>query len=85
LQFKQLKKVKFYLALALFNLSSDKSKTNILLAPAALAAMTVNKPIGPAPKDNVSDKEGALVEPMAVAVQAIKEGEVLFGDTVAIC
>ncbi|MEB6256818.1 zinc-binding dehydrogenase, partial [Mammaliicoccus sciuri] len=34
--------------------------------------------------DNVSDKEGALVEPMAVAVQAIKEGEVLFGDTVAI-
>ncbi|MBF0773774.1 2,3-butanediol dehydrogenase [Mammaliicoccus sciuri] len=34
--------------------------------------------------DNVSDKEGALVEPTAVAVQAIKEGEVLFGDTVAI-
>lgn len=38
------------IALALFNLSSDKSKTNILLAPAALAAITVNKPIGPAPK-----------------------------------
>jgi len=34
--------------------------------------------------DNVSDKEGALVEPTAVAVQAIKEGNVLFGDTVAI-
>lgn len=34
--------------------------------------------------DKVSDKEGALVEPTAVAVQAIKEGEVLFGDTVAI-
>src|SRR5699024_12752237 len=34
--------------------------------------------------DNVSDKEGALGEPTAVAVQAIKEGEVLFGDTVAI-
>ncbi|MBO1199645.1 2,3-butanediol dehydrogenase [Staphylococcus simiae] len=34
--------------------------------------------------DQVSDKEGALVEPTAVAVQAIKEGEVLFGDTVAI-
>ncbi|WP_323706513.1 2,3-butanediol dehydrogenase [Mammaliicoccus sciuri] len=34
--------------------------------------------------DNVSDKEGALVEPTAVGVQAIKEGEVLFGDTVAI-
>src|SRR5699024_11571331 len=34
--------------------------------------------------DNVSEKEGALVEPTAVAVQAIKEGEVLFGDTVAI-
>ncbi|EHJ07307.1 2,3-butanediol dehydrogenase [Staphylococcus simiae] len=34
--------------------------------------------------DHVSDKEGALVEPTAVAVQAIKEGEVLFGDTVAI-
>src|SRR5699024_12254352 len=34
--------------------------------------------------DNVSDKEGAPVEPTAVAVQAIKEGEVLFGDTVAI-
>src|SRR5699024_10791749 len=38
------------ITLALFNLSSDKSKTNILLAPAALAATTVNKPIGPAPK-----------------------------------
>lgn len=34
--------------------------------------------------NNVSDKEGALVEPTAVAVQAIKEGNVLFGDTVAI-
>lgn len=34
--------------------------------------------------DNVSDKEGALVEPTVVAVQVIKEGEVLFGDTVAI-
>ncbi len=34
--------------------------------------------------DKVSDKEGALVEPTAVAVQAIKEGNVLFGDTVAI-
>lgn len=34
--------------------------------------------------DNVSDKEGALVEPTAVAVQSIKEGEVLFGDTVAV-
>lgn len=34
--------------------------------------------------DNVSAKEGALVEPTAVAVQAIKEGEVLFGDTVAV-
>ena len=29
--------------------SSDKSKTNILLAPAAFAATIVNKPIGPAP------------------------------------
>ena len=29
--------------------SSDKSKTKILLAPAAFAAITVNKPIGPAP------------------------------------
>ena len=28
----------------------NKPKTNILLAPAALAAITVNKPIGPAPK-----------------------------------
>src|SRR5699024_7639605 len=34
--------------------------------------------------DNVLDKEGALVEPTAVAVQANKVGEVLFGDTVAI-
>ncbi|MEB8131619.1 2,3-butanediol dehydrogenase [Mammaliicoccus sciuri] len=34
--------------------------------------------------NNVSDKEGALVEPTAVAVQAVKEGNVLFGDTVAI-
>jgi (R,R)-butanediol dehydrogenase/meso-butanediol dehydrogenase/diacetyl reductase len=34
--------------------------------------------------NNISDKEGALVEPTAVVVQAIKEGEVLFGDTVAI-
>lgn len=40
--------------------------------------MFINSP------DNVSDKEGALVEPTAIAVQAIKEGEVLFGDTVAI-
>ncbi|RAA64487.1 butanediol dehydrogenase, partial [Burkholderia multivorans] len=34
--------------------------------------------------DNVSAKEGALVEPTAVAVQAVKEGELLFGDTVAV-
>ena len=32
-----------------FKRSSDKSKTKILLAPAALAAITVSKPIGPAP------------------------------------
>ncbi|EUJ37641.1 2,3-butanediol dehydrogenase [Brochothrix campestris] len=29
-------------------------------------------------------QDGALVEPMAVAVQAIKESELLFGDTVAV-
>ena len=29
--------------------------------------------------DNVSAREGALVEPTAVAVQAVKEGELLFG------
>ncbi|MBA9874502.1 butanediol dehydrogenase, partial [Ralstonia insidiosa] len=34
--------------------------------------------------DNVSAREGALVEPTAVAVQAVKEGELLFGDTVAV-
>lgn len=34
--------------------------------------------------DHVSDKVGALVEPTAVAVQAVKEGGLLFGDTVAI-
>lgn len=34
--------------------------------------------------ENMSLKEGALVEPTAVAVQAIKEGSVKFGDTVAI-
>ncbi|MDR5603773.1 butanediol dehydrogenase [Staphylococcus coagulans] len=34
--------------------------------------------------DNVSDEEGALVEPTAVAVQAVKESGLLFGDTVAI-
>ena len=30
--------------------------------------------------ESVSDKEGALVEPTAVAVQAVKEGKLLFGD-----
>lgn len=34
--------------------------------------------------ESVSDKEGALVEPTAVAVQAVKEGKLLFGDTVAV-
>ena len=34
--------------------------------------------------ENVSAQEGALVEPTAVAVQAVKEGNLLFGDTVAI-
>ena len=34
--------------------------------------------------DNVTAREGALVEPTAVAVQAVKEGELLFGDTVAV-
>lgn len=34
--------------------------------------------------DNFSAREGALVEPTAVAVQAVKEGELLFGDTVAV-
>src|SRR5699024_4763890 len=34
--------------------------------------------------DNVSDKEDALVETIAVVVQEIKEGYVLFGDYVAI-
>ena len=33
--------------------------------------------------ENVSAQEGALVEP-TVAVQAVKEGNLLFGDTVAI-
>lgn len=36
-------------SLALAKRSSDKSNTKILLAPAALAATIVNKPIGPAP------------------------------------
>src|SRR5699024_7573663 len=36
--------------LALLRRSSDKSKKNILLALAALAAIVVNNPIGPAPK-----------------------------------
>ena len=31
----------------------------------------------------MSAQEGALVEPTAVAVQAVKEGNLLFGDTVA--
>ena len=34
--------------------------------------------------DNVSAREGALVEPTAVAVQAVKEGNLLFGDKVAV-
>lgn len=34
--------------------------------------------------ENMSLKQGALVEPTAVAVQAIKEGQVRFGDKVAI-
>ena len=34
---------------AFSNRSSDKSKTITLLAPDALAAMTVNNPMGPAP------------------------------------
>lgn len=34
--------------------------------------------------ENLSLKDAALIEPMAVAVQAIKESGMLFGDTVAI-
>lgn len=34
--------------------------------------------------DNVSLEEGALVEPAAVAVQAVKESKVKIGDTVAV-
>lgn len=34
--------------------------------------------------DTLTLEDGALVEPTAVAVQAIKEGEMKFGDTVAI-
>lgn len=34
--------------------------------------------------ESLSLQDGALVEPMAVAVQAVKESEMLFGDTVAV-
>ncbi|WP_079477563.1 2,3-butanediol dehydrogenase [Halobacillus salinus] len=34
--------------------------------------------------DTLTLKDGALVEPMAVAVQAVKESEMQFGDTVAV-
>ncbi|MGM9931481.1 2,3-butanediol dehydrogenase [Pradoshia sp.] len=34
--------------------------------------------------DTLTLQDGALVEPMAVAVQAVKEGDLRFGDTVAV-
>ena len=34
--------------------------------------------------ESLSLQDGALIEPMAVAVQAVKEGQLQFGDTVAV-